>query len=160
VPSSPSIDANKAEVLRLLLVLLSRPIYTAPSSLLSTPSFYSLQFVQKTPRRHILTILCSLINTAYRRDTRSSLLVMKDKLPYHHLVFKGQDSRTTVIALSLQVLCAALDFQSGSARDKTGSPGDALPTARTNALRHLISKLVRWVDFSKLCSVLTYSIPL
>jgi hypothetical protein len=130
------------EILRLLLVLLSRQIYT-PSSLLPTiPSFYSLHFAQKIPRRHVLTILCSLINTAYRRDNRNGLLIIKDKLPYNHLVFKGQDVRSTLSALCLQVLCVSLDFQSGPARDKSVSGGDPVPTARTNALRYLISKLV------------------
>ncbi|KAK0459482.1 high-temperature-induced dauer-formation protein-domain-containing protein [Desarmillaria tabescens] len=57
-------DSNKTEVLRLLLVLLSRQIYVPSSSLFSKPSLYTLHLVQKTPRRDVLTILCSLLNTA------------------------------------------------------------------------------------------------
>lgn len=143
VASTAYHDGNRIEVLRLLLILLSRPIYTMPSALLSTPSFYSLQFVQKTPRRHVLAVLCSLINTAYRRDSRNSLATMKEKLPYNHLVFKAQDPKNHLVSLCLQVLCAVLDFQSGTARDKTTSATDTpMPTARTNAFRHFIAKLV------------------
>jgi hypothetical protein len=67
---------------------------------------------------------------------------MKDKLPYNHLVFKGQDLHSTITALCLQILCASLDFQSGLACDRLSSGGDSVPTARTNTLRYLISKLV------------------
>ncbi len=59
-------DTNKTEVLRLLLVLLSRQIYSPPSSLLTTPSLYTLHFVQKSQRRDVLTIFCSLLNTYER----------------------------------------------------------------------------------------------
>jgi hypothetical protein len=142
VLSSATLDANKVEVLRLLMVLLSRPIYTSPSAVLATPSCYSIQFVQKTPRRHVLTVLCSLINTAFRRDSRNSLLIMKDRLPYNHFVFKGQDTRNILSALCLQILCAVLDFQSGTARDKLLSTGESAPTSRTNAFRHFVAKLV------------------
>jgi hypothetical protein len=144
VTSNTYHDGNRIEILRLLLILLSRPIYTMPSALLSTPSFYSLQFVQKTPRRHVLAVLCSLINTVYRRESRNSLATMKDKLPYNHLVFKAQDPKNHLVSLCLQVLCAVLDFQSGTARDKaTAATDTAMPTARTNAFRHFIAKLVR-----------------
>ena len=57
-------DLNKVEVLRFLLVLLSRQIYTSPTSVLTAASPYSLMLVQRIPRRHVLTVLCSLLNTA------------------------------------------------------------------------------------------------
>ena len=55
-------DTNKTEVLRLLLVLLSPQIYIPLSSLLAISSLYTLHFVQKSQRREVLTILCSLLN--------------------------------------------------------------------------------------------------
>ena len=68
---------------------------------------------------------------------------MAGKLPYNHLVFKGEDSRSTLVGLCLQNLCVLLDFQSGSARDREvdGSDGLPLPSFRTNAFRYFIMKL-------------------
>ena len=48
--------SNKTEVLRLLLVLLSRQIYVPPSALFTSPSPYTLHFLQKLPRRDVLTV--------------------------------------------------------------------------------------------------------
>jgi hypothetical protein len=70
---------------------------------------------------------------------------MAGKIPYNHLVFKGEDPRTTLVGISFQVLCVLLDFQSGSARDKVSGSGDAqasAPTAQTNAFRYFLMKLV------------------
>ncbi|KAJ7632398.1 high-temperature-induced dauer-formation protein-domain-containing protein [Roridomyces roridus] len=151
--SSHAYDNNKTEVLRLLLVLLSRQIYIPPSALLSTPSLYTLHVVQKTPRRDVLTLLCSLLNTAMNSSlaTATSVAGMAGKLPYNHLVFKGEDPRSNLVGICLQVLCVLLDFQSGSARDKSLGDEDAnlsAPTARTNAFRYFLMKLHRTQDFA------------
>jgi len=63
------------------------------------------------------------------------------KLPYNHLVFKGEDPRITLITTCLQVLCVLLDFQSGIARDSVVD-GNSVPSAKTNAFRYFIMKLV------------------
>lgn len=142
---SQTYDSNKTEILRLLLVLLSRQIYVSPGSLFSKPSFYSLHLVQKTPRRDVLTILCSLLNTAMNSSLPhdNSIGSMAGKLPYNHLVFKGEDPRTTLVATCLQVLCVLLDFQSGSAKDVPVGTGEtSSPTAHTNAFRYFFAKLV------------------
>lgn len=145
-------DANKTEVLRLLLVLLSRQIYSSPSSLLTSPSLYTLHFVQKSQRRDVLTILCSLLNTAMNASQSSSTTVIggvAGRLPYNHLVFKGEDSRANLVSVCFQVLCVVLDFQSGSARDvPTGDPQANAPALKTNAFRHFLAKVVRWVSKS------------
>ena len=155
---STAYDLNKIEVLRLLLVLLSRQIYIAPNSLFSKPSTYTLHIVQKVSRRKILTLLCSLLNTAMNSATVNdkSFGSMAGKLPYNHLVFKGEDPRSTLVGLCLQNLCVLLDFQSGSARDKVVDDIDglALPSSRTNAFRYFIMKLasnwsseIVWLQF-------------
>lgn len=143
-------DQNKAEVLRFLLVLLSKQIYTPANGLLNTPSPYTTVLVQKIPRRHVLTILCSLLNTALNSahpgTSGVSLGAVTSALPYNHLVFKGEDVRLTLVGEALQVLCALLDFQSGSARDVLSNPEDpfsATPTSKTNAFRYFLAKLVR-----------------
>lgn len=67
------------------------------------------------------------------------------KLPYNHLVFKGEDHRASLVGICLQSLCVLLDFQSGSARDITPNQGEnpsPAPTSRTNAFRYFVAKLV------------------
>ncbi|RDB24171.1 Protein HID1 [Hypsizygus marmoreus] len=156
VGPSHAYDSNKTEVLRLLLVLLSRQIYVPPGSLFSKPSLYSLHLVQKMPRRDVLTLLCSLLNTAMNSSSSHDNSIggmagsMAGKLPYNHLVFKGEDPRSTLVTTCFQVLCALLDFQSGSARDAvtgTGESQTSSPTARTNAFRYFLVKLHRPQDF-------------
>jgi hypothetical protein len=143
-------DNNKTEVLRLLLVLLSRQIYIPSGSMFSKPSLYSLHLVQKTPRRDVLTILCSLLNTAMNSPPSDGSIggmagSMAGKLPYNHLVFKSEDPRSNLVGMCLQVLCVLLDFQGGQARDAVIDPGTNqgyAPTAHTNAFRYFLAKLV------------------
>lgn len=143
-----SYDGNKTEVLRLILVLLSRQIYVPPSSLFTKPSLYTLHLVQQTPRRDVLTILCSLLNTTMSASSYGSSTIssVAGKLPYNHLMFKGEDPRTSLISMCFQVLCVLLDFQSDSARDKPSKTDEThppTPTPRTNAFRYFLMKLVR-----------------
>ncbi|KAF9232146.1 high-temperature-induced dauer-formation protein-domain-containing protein [Melanogaster broomeanus] len=149
---STQYDSNKTEVLRLLLVLLSRQIYVSPGSLFSKPSFYTLHVVRKTPRRDVLTVLCSLLNTVINSSTTNvTIASMAGKVPYNHLVFKGEDPRTALVGMCLQVLCVLLDFQSGPARDAVSESGDiatSAPTAQTNAFRYFLAKLHRTQDFA------------
>ncbi|TFK55288.1 hypothetical protein OE88DRAFT_1675005 [Heliocybe sulcata] len=146
-------DSNKTEVLRLLLVLFSKQIYVSPSALLSTPSAYTLHFVQRTPRRDVLTVLCSLLNTAMNSQNAASNSIggMTTRLPYNHLVFKGEDPRTTLVSTCFQLLCVLLDFQSGSTRDADVGSGDtqsSAPTSKTNAFRYFLAKLHRTQDLA------------
>ncbi|TFK72546.1 hypothetical protein BDN72DRAFT_315018 [Pluteus cervinus] len=149
---SQAFDNNKTEVLRLFLVLLSRQIYVPSGLLASKPSLYTLYLVQSTPRRDVLTILCSLLNTAMNSTTPNDATIggFAGKLPYNHLVFKGEDSRSVLVGICFQVLCAILDFQSGGARDVVSGTGELQtfqPTLRTNAFRYFVVKLHRVQDF-------------
>lgn len=75
----------------------------------------------------------------------SSIGGVAGKLPYNHLVFKGEDPRSNLVGTCFQVLCVLLDFQGGHARDAiTGSGVNQgySPTARTNAFRYFLAKLV------------------
>jgi hypothetical protein len=133
--------------MRLLLILLSRQIYVAPSSLLARPSFYSLYMVQRIPRRTVLTLLCSLVNTALAPISTSFGAIggLTSKLPYNHLVFKADDTRNLLSAMCLQLLCALLDFQSGTARDTFMENAQSqvhAPNPQTNAFRYSLAKLV------------------
>ncbi|EKM55702.1 uncharacterized protein PHACADRAFT_256512 [Phanerochaete carnosa HHB-10118-sp] len=149
-------ESNRTEVLRTLLVLFSKQIYAPPSSLFTSPSLYALHFVQHTPRRDVLTILCSLLNTvmnAARPTTNNLIGGVAGKLPYNHWVFKGEDSKATLVGMCLQVLCVLLDFQSGSARDIASADGESsTPSAKTNAFRYFVMKLHRTTDFEFILS--------
>lgn len=127
------------------MVLFSKQIYAPPSALFTTPSLYTLHFIQHTPRRNVLTILCSLLNTVMNtsRSASHNLIGVTGKLPYNHLVFKGEDSKANLVGMCFATLCLLLDFQSGSARDVVSQDGEnSSPTAKTNAFRYFIAKLV------------------
>lgn len=138
------LDSNRTEVLRLLLILLSQQIYAPAGSLSTKPSIFSLYIVQKIPRRDVLTILCSLLNTSINSSAPETITIgtIAGKLPYNHLVFKGEDPRMSLITISIQVLCVLLDFQSGDARDQIVDGQNPLPSAKTNTFRYFIMKLV------------------
>ena len=139
-------DSNRTEVLRLLLILLSQQIYAPSGSLFTKPSVFSLYIVKKIPRRDVLTILCSLLNTAMNSSAPEKVTIgtIAGKLPYNHLVFKGEDPRMNLITISMQVLCVLLDFQSGDARDQIIDGQNLSPSAKTNTFRYFIMKLVGW----------------
>jgi hypothetical protein len=67
------------------------------------------------------------------------------RLPYNHLVFKGEDPRANLVSVCFQVLCVVLDFQSGSARDipTAADPQVCAPALKTNAFRYFLAKVVR-----------------
>ena len=135
-------------------MLLSRQIYISASSLFTTPSLYTLHFVQKLSRRDVLTVLCSLLNTAMNSASIPTTIGnMAGRLPYNHLVFKGEDPRANLVSLCFQVLVVLLDFQSGSARDiivESGEQQSSTPSARTNTFRYFLMKLV-WLELLSLC---------
>ncbi|KAF8803522.1 hypothetical protein BYT27DRAFT_7195356 [Phlegmacium glaucopus] len=147
--NNTAFDSNRTEVLRLLLVLLSQQIYAPAGSLFTKPSPFSLYIVQKIPRRDVLTILCSLLNTAINSSASEVITIgtIAGKLPYNHLVFKGEDPRINLITISLQVLCVLLDFQSGTARDQIIDGQNLSPSPKTNTFRYFIMKLHRTQDF-------------
>lgn len=121
-------------------------MYVSPGSLFSKPSFYTLHVARKTPRRDVLTLLCSLLNTVVNssKTTNVTIASMAGKVPYNHLVFKGEDPRTALVGMCLQVLCVLLDFQSGPARDASTGVGETVtsaPTSKTNAFRYFLAKL-------------------
>lgn len=144
--STQAIESNRNEVLRTLLVLFSKQTYAPPSALFTSPSLYTLHFVQHTPRRNVLTVLCSLLNTAMNASRASGHNIIggvAGKLPYNHLMFKGEDPKSSLVGICFAILCVLLDFQSGSARDVPSQDGETFqPTAKTNSFRYFVAKLV------------------
>ncbi|KAJ1311517.1 hypothetical protein OPQ81_010003 [Rhizoctonia solani] len=150
IGTSRDLESNKAEVLRLLLVLLSKQIYIPPTVTLSmiTPALSVL--AQRTPRRRVLTLLCSLLNTSLHPPNLSPLPL--SSMPYNHLVTRAMDA-DAVPELAISVLCILLDYQSGEARDRVAGGGEATedsewtPTSKSNAFRYSVAKLHRASDF-------------
>ncbi|KAG8915385.1 hypothetical protein FRC01_003680 [Tulasnella sp. 417] len=149
VHSSGHLDANKVEVLRFLEILLSKTIYMTPSHLLLLTNPYISRLVHnhQTPRRLVLPILCSLLNTAMNSGSTKVAAIlapsvggvingvgdMVKELPYNHLMWK-EDSRPHLVSASLGVLVALLDYQSAEGRDPPVSGGTAPPaTTAPNA---------------------------
>ena len=93
-----------------------------------------------------MTILCSLLNTTMNSSQSSSATVIggvADRLPYNHLVFKGEDPRANLVGICFQSLCAVLNFRSGSARDvPTAYSQGCAPALKTNAFRYFLAKVV------------------
>jgi hypothetical protein len=129
----------------LLLVLLSKQIYIPPTVTLSmvTPALSIL--TQQTPRRRVLTLLCSLLNTALHPPNLSPLPL--SSMPYNHLVTRAMDA-DAVPESAISVLCVLLDYQSADARDRVvgggegGEDADWVPTSKSNTFRYSIAKLV------------------
>ena len=94
-----------------------------------------------------MTVLCSLLNTAMNSAHSTTTVIgnVTGRIPYNHLVFKGEDPRANLVGMCYQVLLALLDFQSGTARDNLVVPDEVpvyAPSLKTNAFRHFVAKLV------------------
>ncbi|KDQ20543.1 hypothetical protein BOTBODRAFT_26557 [Botryobasidium botryosum FD-172 SS1] len=156
IGSSTMLDNNKTEVLRFLLILLSKTIYISPSTLLTQSNPYADYFARSTQRRLVLSILCSLLNTSMNaRDDGWGLGGVVDKVPYNHLILarKGEEGRSGLVGGCLGALCALLDYQGGSARDVavgdanlSGADVAVAPTPQSNAFRYFLAKLHRPAD--------------
>lgn len=149
-PSSARIDSNRIEVLRFLQVLLSRTIYLPPPLLPSThlaplAALTSLDPGSGKPaldRRLLLSVLCSLLNTALT-PTSPALI---NSVPYAHLLKGGMGASLVGIGAEelsgslrkscAHVLLAGLDYWADE--DGQGEGG-----REGNAFRYFISKLVR-----------------
>ncbi|KAI6102753.1 high-temperature-induced dauer-formation protein-domain-containing protein [Pisolithus croceorrhizus] len=115
-----------------------------PASLFSKPSFYTLHMVRKTPRRDVLTLLCSLLNTILNSSTPNNLTIAS-------VAGKEKIQELALVGMCLQVLCVLLDFQSGPAKDVVSGNDEnamSMPTAQTNAFRYFLAKLHRTQDFA------------
>lgn len=175
-------EAHRVEVLRLLLVLLSKSIYI-PAHAHSSTDNPALRFVaQRLDRAIVLPFLCSLLNTAARHSAPAGLL----GLPYtslvrERLVGNGEDTRDMLVTLCLQTLNVILGYDPPGQVHSQGAPpsidGDSVrpilhTTASTasltsigtasggarssiapaNMFRFYVSKLHRHADFVFLTS--------
>ncbi|WFD44494.1 hypothetical protein MPSI1_003162 [Malassezia psittaci] len=129
--SSTHLD-HRIEVLRLLLALLSKPIYTAPQQR-ATTDYHALRYVAcDLERPVVLSFLCSMLNTVanYTQGDRWSF-------------FSSQPDpqRDTLTSLCLQTLCATLTYE----------PRSDHPDAHNRFVFYL-TKLYRASDFAFLAT--------
>ncbi|KAG9095774.1 hypothetical protein FRC06_009431 [Ceratobasidium sp. 370] len=153
IGTSRDLESNKTEVLRLLLVLLSKQIFISPTAALTVTTPALSVLTQRTPRRRVLTLLCSLLNISLHPPNLSPLPLAS--MPYNHLVTRAMDA-DAVPESAISVLCALLDYQSADARDRvtnasagaeTGEDVESAPTSKSNSFRYSLAKLHRASDF-------------
>jgi hypothetical protein len=116
---------------------------------------------QRTPRRRVLTLLCSLLNIALHPPNLSPLPLAS--MPYNHLVTRAMDA-DAVPESAISVLCVLLDYQCGDARDRIvggsneaeiGEDVEYAPTSKSNAFRYSIAKLVSAISVTFKGGILT-----
>ncbi|ODV73065.1 Ecm30p CYBJADRAFT_168126 [Cyberlindnera jadinii NRRL Y-1542] len=64
--TSPQLDSNRLEILRLLLALTSQTLYCTPKNAVSGGSRFMTTLVTTLPRMKALTFICSLLNVVCR----------------------------------------------------------------------------------------------
>lgn len=141
IGSNAELDRNKVEVLRFLLVLVSKTVYTSPTSLQIAANPPLEHLTHDLERRLVLSLLCSLLNTSVAGTKPSAT----SAVPYNHLMFKAADERRTLIRMCLMNLLVALDYRSFD----IVSNNPAIPEKKDeNAFRYFLAKLHRKDDLA------------
>ena len=105
IASTGDNDEHRTEVLRLLLVLLSRSMYVPPAQILAKKDRWLHCVAGKTERKVVLALLCSLLNTACKFNP------LNWNIPYKYTVFPS-DTREQLIVTCLRSLLVILDYLS------------------------------------------------
>lgn len=146
--------SNRVELLRLLLVLLSKSIYI-PAHLQTTQANPALAFaVRDLDQSVMLPLMCSLINTSIA-NARSSTAAWFGLPAVGSLVGASNDQvRTDLVTLSLQVLDVLLTYPGVLAPDTDTASLSPTTLGRPlrgpggrNVFRFYLSKLHRTADF-------------
>ncbi|KAI8878046.1 hypothetical protein K501DRAFT_259354 [Backusella circina FSU 941] len=131
ISSSRENDSNKTEVLRLLMVLLSKSMYTAPSQIVKTDDPWLRYLAGLSDKKTVLAFLCSLLNTCCKYNP------MGWSVPCHSLLFI--DPRGELMAICLRALLVVLDYTTTIPKQVNGID--------ENIFRYYLSKLHRAQDF-------------
>ncbi|KAA8647007.1 Hid1 family protein [Aspergillus tanneri] len=136
--SSKELENNRCEVLRLLLTLTGKAMYM-PSSLLPVQGVKAVTYITTcTDKQAVLTLLCSLLNTAVKYNPASW------RVPYDHVVWK--DPKQILVIYCLQLLLVLLLYP---------IPEDGRGTPPKNYYRHYFGRLHRPQDFQFLVDGMT-----
>ncbi|OAG41845.1 hypothetical protein AYO21_03848 [Fonsecaea monophora] len=138
IPTNKELESNRCEVLRLLLTLSSKAMYTH-SNVLPVQGVRAITYLATCPDKQIvLSTLCSLVNTTIKSNLGSW------RLPYDHVVRK--DSKQTLVVYSLQLLLVLLLYP---------VPESGNGPAPKNFYRHYLGRLHRPEDFQFLADGMT-----
>ncbi|VUZ41805.1 unnamed protein product [Hymenolepis diminuta] len=134
-------DANRTEIIRLLLVCFSETMYLTQSEARSEVNKW-IAFFSGPENRHVLPLFTSLLNVVCAYNPSSS------SLPYNHLMFT--DSREPLVEVALQVLCVTLeaDTHNLDSMEKRRLNSSTSDDSGTNLFLNYLSRIHRDEDFS------------
>ncbi|KAL4805958.1 high-temperature-induced dauer-formation protein-domain-containing protein [Aspergillus unguis] len=136
--STRELEGNRCEVLRLLLTITGKAMYTS-SSLLPVQGVKAITYITTCQEKQaVLTLLCSLLNTAIKYNPASW------RVPYDHVVWK--DPRQILVIYCLQFLLVLLLYP---------VPEDGRGNPPKNYYRHYFGRLHRPQDFQFLVDGMT-----
>ncbi|XP_037093597.1 protein HID1-like [Pollicipes pollicipes] len=132
VTHNSSHDANRTEILKLLLTCFSQTMYLPPTDAGQAGPNRWVRFFTSSENRHALPLFTSLLNLVCAYDP------VGIGLPYNHLLFN--DKREALMETALQILIVTLDHDSAAGRaDDEGSPD--------NLFINYLSRIHREEDF-------------
>ncbi|KAE8152506.1 high-temperature-induced dauer-formation protein-domain-containing protein [Aspergillus avenaceus] len=136
--SNKDLESNRCEILRLMLTLTGKAMYM-PSSLLPVQGVKTITYIATcTDKQAVLTLLCSLLNTAIKYNPASW------RVPYDHVVWK--DPKQILVIYCLQLLLVLLLYP---------IPEDGRGAPPKNYYRHYFGRLHRPQDFQFLVDGMT-----
>lgn len=138
IGTSKELESNRCEVLRLLLTLTSKSMYTS-ANLLPVQGVKAITYIVSCPDKQIvLSVLCSLLNTTMKYNPATW------RVPYDHVVWK--DPKQGLVIYSLQFLLVLLLYP---------IPEEGYGPAPKNYYRHFLGRLHRPEDFQFIAEGMT-----
>lgn len=132
-PDNPQHDANRTEILKLLLTCFSEVIYVSPDADGSAFRNRWIQTFTSAENRHVLPLFTSLLNSVCAYNPSGSL-------PYNHLLWS--DTREPLVQVALQLLVVCLDH------DHSPDPAvEVEPGYHENFFINYLSRIHREEDF-------------
>lgn len=137
VPSTNHYDANRTELLRLLLTCFSCSMYLTPAEANCTSNRW-IEFFTSVNNRHTLALFTSLLNTICSYDPNGIL-------PFNHLIFN--DTREALVDVAIQILIVTLDYEYSSENNEN-TPSILDPSQHDNLFINYLSRIHREEDFA------------
>ncbi|KAI9651605.1 MAG: hypothetical protein M1831_000591 [Alyxoria varia] len=138
IGTSAELESNRMEILRLLLTICSKSMYTS-ANVLPVQGVRALTYITTIDKKPLtLTLLCSLLNTTLKYNPATW------HVPYDHIVFK--DPKQIFVTYCLQLLLVLILYP---------VPETSSGKTPRNDFRHYLSKLHRPQDFQFLIDGMT-----
>ncbi|KAJ1548807.1 hypothetical protein HK405_014744, partial [Cladochytrium tenue] len=119
-PAGAAVVANRIEILRLFLVLLSSVVYVPTGEVLKRVDKWAALATKGLEKKAVLAVLCSLMNVSLNYDPVGWGLI-----PYNHMLFS--DKQEQLVTLSLEVLVVLLNAGGATKANFSGAapPSDS-----------------------------------